>query len=248
MDQADFKELLIDEITLNEADKIQTKYRKYIQDEEKNINIIKSTADISILAGVDVSYYLKDNGEYGISCAVLWDLKDNKIITTSFAQGKVNFPYKAGFLGFRESKLISLAINNAPLKPELILCDGHGINHPKKFGEAVQIGLALNIPSFGIAKNPFFGFSNWKSIKRKKGHRLPIWTFNPKESVASNEIIGYSICLAKGKKPVFISVGYGITLDTATNIAMKTTLKNRQPEPLRLADTFSRAKIKELDR
>jgi len=237
-------ELLIDDISFEEAERIQIKYSKFIQDKKTNNKIIQSLGQISILAGVDVSYYLKNNSEYGVSCAVLWDLKDNKIIETSFAQGKINFPYKAGFLGFRESKLISLAIKNASLKPELIVCDGHGFNHPRRFGEAVQIGLALNIPSFGIAKNPFFGYSDWKSVIRKKGQKVPIWAFNPNESIVDNEIIGYSICLAEGRRPSFISIGYDITLDTAITIALKTSLKNRQPEPLRLADKFSRAKIK----
>jgi len=245
MDEIDYKELLKDNISLDEAEKCQIKYRNFLRKEEGKSKKIESSREISILAGVDVSYYLKNNLEYGVACAVFWNLRENKIIETSTAHANVNFPYKAGYLGFRESKLISLAIKSASLKPELIICDGHGINHPRRFGEAVQIGLALQIPSIGIAKNPYFGYSEWKSIKKKKGLKEPIWEFKPNKAREMNELLGYSICLVDGKSPVFISIGYRITLETALNIALRTSIKNRQTEPLFLADKFSRAKIKE---
>lgn len=245
MDGIDYTELLQDNISLDEAEKLQIKYRKFLKEEERKSKVIESPREISILAGVDVSYYLKDDLEYGVSCAVFWNLEENKIIETSIAHAKVNFPYKAGYLGFRESRLISLAIKNAHLKPELIICDGHGINHPRRFGEAVQIGLVLQIPSIGIAKNPFFGYSDWKSIKKEKGLKEPIWKFKPNRRVENNEILGYSICLVNRTKPVFISIGYRITLETALNIALRISIKNRQTEPLFLADKFSRVKVKE---
>ncbi|MFX0175827.1 MAG: endonuclease V, partial [Candidatus Hodarchaeota archaeon] len=147
-----------DNITFEKAEEIQIKYRNLLKRKERKSKY-KSLKNISLLAGVDISYYSKNNIEWGIACVVLWDLKKNIMVNTSYAHDEVKFPYKPGFLGFRESKLISIAIKNASKSPELIICDGHGINHPKRFGEATQLGLALNIPSFGVAKNPFFGYS-----------------------------------------------------------------------------------------
>jgi deoxyribonuclease V len=246
MEKINSVELLDDNITFKQARKIQIKYRNILKKREKNLQYIKSIKTISIIAGVDISYFSRSKKDWGVSCAVLWDLKKNKMIDTTFAQSEINFPYKPGFLGFRECKLLSIAIKKSLLKPELIFCDGHGINHPRKFGEAVQLGVALDIPSIGVAKNPFFGYSSYKTLTRRKGEKTPIWIWKPSNNLVNNENLGYSICLSEGKKPVFISVGYKVTLECALGIALKTSLKYRQPTPLFLADKFSRAQVKEI--
>jgi deoxyribonuclease V len=162
----------------------------------------------------------------------------------SFAKEIITFPYKPGFLGFRECNLMVKAIERLTESPDIIMCDGHGIIHPKRFGEAVQLGLILNIPTFGVAKNPFIGFSEWKSLKRKKENKTPIWANNPKNSMrVNNDILGYAVCLNDGMKPVFVSVGYKINLDIAVEIVLKTTKNHKQPEPLFLADYLSRNEI-----
>ncbi|MFX0178126.1 MAG: endonuclease V [Candidatus Hodarchaeota archaeon] len=73
-----------------------------------------------------------------------------------------------------------------------------------------------------------------------------MWVYNPNTSSGNNEKLGYSICLSDGKKPVFISVGYNINIESALYIALKTSFNNRQPEPVYMADKFSRIKIEEL--
>jgi deoxyinosine 3'endonuclease (endonuclease V) len=104
--------------------------------------------------------------------------------------------------------------------------------------------MALKIPSFGVAKNPFFGASNWKELRRKKGKMTPIWSDEKDQNTKeTREVIGQSICLANDRKPVFISRGFAISLDIALKISLKTTFKHRQPEPLFLADQISREEL-----
>ena len=165
-------ELLQDNYSIKEAEALQIKWLKEAEKEELNLIKIET---IKTIAGVDISFPKSDDPKWGMACAVLWDYQNNKMIAHEFIKGNLNFPYTPGFLGFRESKLIAQAILNLPKKPDVIMCDGHGRIHPRRFGEAVHLGLALDIPSFGIAKNPFFGYSDWSTIPRRRGEKTPVW-------------------------------------------------------------------------
>jgi len=235
-------ELLNPNLSIEEAKQLQEKYRSKMHILQSDY-IISSFKDINNIAGVDISYFKLNNEEFGVSCVVLWNLIKQKVEDFKFYKDKINFPYQAGFLGFRECKLISLAINELPRLPDLIMCDGHGIIHPRRFGEAVQLGLALNIPSIGVAKNPYVGYFEWSSLKRKKGNKVKITTSELKNS--KPEVLGYAICLKDDVKPVFISVGYRTTLKLAIEVGLVSTLNHRQPEPLYLAHFLSKEKVKE---
>ena len=238
-------ELLRTDISLEEAVKIQKKYSRILKESDKRITKITSIEQIKWIAGVDTSYFRDRNKEWAVSCAVLWDMTNFKMENYCFAEDIIKFPYKPGFLGFRECNLFAQAIGKLTEAPDIIMCDGHGIIHPKRFGEAVQLGLALDVPTIGVAKNPFIGYSEWKTLKRKKGNKVPIWAYNPQKSTTvPQELIGNAVCLNDGMKPIFISVGYKISLDLAMKIALKTTKNHRQPEPLYLANYLSRQKIR----
>ncbi|MBY9015188.1 MAG: endonuclease V [Candidatus Lokiarchaeota archaeon] len=237
-------ELLQTDLTLNEAGRLQEKYSQKLKHQEHKTLDTSDIKEINWVVGVDVSYYKERHEEWGEACAVLWNFHLNKMDYNCFAKGIITFPYKPGFLGFRECNLLVKAIEKLPETPDIIMCDAHGIIHPRRFGEAVQLGLILNIPTFGVAKNPFIGFSEWKTLVRKKGNKKPIWADDPQNSMIVNqELLGYAVCLKDIMKPMFISVGYKITLDVALEIALKTTKDHKQPEPLYLADYLLRKKI-----
>jgi len=237
-------ELLQTGLSLDEAESIQEKYSQKLKNQEHKILKISDTKEIKWVVGVDVSYYNESHEEWGVACAVLWNLHFNKLDTHSIAKGIITFPYKPGFLGFRECNLLVKAIEKLPETPNIIMCDGHGIIHPKRFGEAVQLGLILDIPTFGVAKNPFIGFSEWNILERKKSNIKSIWAVDPQNSMVVNqELLGYAVCLNDDMKPMFVSVGYKTTLDVAVEIALRTTKDHKQPEPLFLADYLSRKKI-----
>ena len=233
-------ELLNDDLSFEEAEKLQDKYQILLQSENPEDIDYTTMTEIKTVLGVDISYFRDDIGEKGVACAVLWDIESNELIEHSLVEGVIKFPYKPGFLGFRECNLTAKAILELEQIPDLIMCDGHGIIHPKRFGEAVQLGVALDIPTIGVAKNPFLGYSNWEEMKRVGGTKDLILA-----EQALVEVIGSAVCLNDGMKPVFISEGYRINLNAAIDIALKTTLSHRQPEPLYLADHYSRENIKE---
>ncbi|MFX0010687.1 MAG: endonuclease V [Candidatus Hermodarchaeota archaeon] len=238
------RKLLQDKISFEEAKQLQIKYSAHsskINAKSKN-NLSKE--QIHILAAVDVAYFTKDEKEWGFACAVFWDRVQNRILETNFALQQIIFPYKAGFLGFREARVISSALKTAKSTPDLLMCDGHGLIHPRSFGEAVHLGLALNLPSFGIAKNPYIGYYDPQAFEKIKGNKRPIWENNSSENDSTNKKLGYYICLADGRKPVFISIGYKINLETAVQIAMELNTNHRQPEPLYIADKLTKEKVR----
>lgn len=240
-----YHELLRDDLTFEQAEILQEKYRMIMKEQiEQGLDAI-DLSEIKWIAGADISYLEINAKEWGVACAVLWNFEKNQMEEYKISKGLIRFPYKAGFLGFRECKLMTEAINLLNISPDVILCDGHGIIHPKRFGEAVQLGFVLDIPSCGIAKNSFVGYSEWKQLSRKRGNKLPVWTRNPKSDASTSlELLGYAICLADDTKPVFISTGYKTSLYEMLNLCLKTNFGHRQPEPLYLADRFSRYEIK----
>jgi deoxyribonuclease V len=238
------QELLRDDYSFEQAESIQIKYHNLISQLPEN-NYNRNIKLIKNIVGVDVSYYNEGNYDYGVACAVVWNLKQAKKVDHFIAKARIKFPYKPGFLGFRECKILAKVISKLPNRPDLIMCDGHGRIHPKRFGEASQLGFALSISSIGIAKNPFIGHSDWQKIERFKGNKSPVLEKNSKitKNSQSNELLGYAICLNNGSKPVFISQGYKITLDLALKVCLISSKEHRQPEPLFLADFLSRREI-----
>ena len=221
-----------------EAENIQKKYNQLIESSNLNSKDIPLWDSINYITALDISFFKKENVEYGVACAVLWDFKSNKKVQHVFMHDIMDFPYTPGLLGFREVPLMVKAMQKIKIKPDIIICDGHGIIHPRRFGEATHIGYALNIPSIGIAKKPFIGKSDWKSLKRTKGEKTPI--------LDGKVLLGYATCLSDNRKPVFISIGYRIDITLALKIALYLSKEHRQPEPLYLADRISRDYIKSL--
>ena len=238
------EELLRNNYSFEQAELIQIKYQNKIKNLKKDD--VQSIKSIKTIAGVDISYIQEGDKEIGVACAVLWNFKKKKMEEHYFAHDFITFPYKPGFLGFRECKLLFNVISKLPNNPDLIMCDGHGKIHPRRFGEAVHLGFLVDIPTIGIAKNPYIGFYNKNEIKKLKGYKIPVWAKNHEkfENNAPDEILGYAICLNDGSKSVFISVGYKTTLDIALKISLITAIGHRQPEPLYLADLLSREKAK----
>lgn len=245
------EELLNDELSPEEAIALQMKYQSEIKQRKKEEIQIEDVEQIQYLAGVDISFYSRNEEQMGMACAVLWNLEEKKSMKEAYAQGSLKFPYVPGLLGFRESKLISQALLNLPKKYEVVICDGHGLIHPRQFGEAVHLGIALNIPTIGVAKKPFIGYSDWKALSRKKGNKTPVWSQPPNSKTRSKtdseqEILGYAVCLRNDSKPVFISEGYKMNIDFAIQLVLKCSGEHRIPEPTYLADRFSRQKITSL--
>ncbi|MBY8985502.1 MAG: endonuclease V [Candidatus Lokiarchaeota archaeon] len=238
-------DLLRKNYTFEQAELIQNKYQHLIKNSrvnEKKVDI----KSVKTVTGVDISYYRENDIEYGIACAVGWNMERESLEEFYFKKDIIRFPYKPGFLGFRECRLLAKVLSKLQKKPDLILCDGHGKIHPRRFGEAVHLGFALNLPTIGVAKNFFIGYSKWNENIRIKGSKTPIWAneTGSKFEKLSNELIGYAVYLKNRTKPVFISEGYKINIESAVTICLTITKDHRQPEPLYLADYLSRKEVK----
>ena len=227
--------LLLTNYSEKEAIDLQLKWNEQYQKKKVQLEQLEYE-NIKLVAGVDISFPEIKNPTWGIACATLWDFNEKKIISSTTFNGDLPFSYIPGLLGFREARLITQALINLPNVPDLILCDGHGLIHPREFGEAIHLGIALEIPSIGVAKTMFIGECDWKNIERKKGNKSPI--------VIDGKIKGYAICLLDDNRPVFVSPGYLTNMDLALKISMDTVLNNKQPEPLFQADQISRRMIK----
>lgn len=148
-------------------------------------------------------------------------------------KGKPLFPYVPGLLSFREGELLLACFKKLKQSPDVIIFDGQGIAHPRRFGIGAHIGVWLNIPSIGCAKSPLYG--EYDRPGNEKGNLSYI-----KEKDGS--VIGACLRSRKGVKPIFVSVGHKLSLKCAIDIVLKCTERYRLPEPIRAAHNLASIK------
>ena len=178
---------------------------------------------LQLIAGVDVGFL--DNGAITRAAIAVLDYATLTLREHAVAQCPTTFPYVPGLLSFREIPAVLQAYRSLRSKPDLIICDGQGYAHPRRFGLACHLGVFLNVPSIGVAKTLFIG--THKPLARKRGSRS--------ELRDADEVIGVALRTRTGVKPVFVSVGHRISLDSAVAIALHCTPKFRLPETTRCA-------------
>lgn len=173
---------------------------------------------IKLVCGVDVSY--KDNKAF--CSAVVLDKNSFDEVESVNISIKNTAPYIPGLFMIREARSIFQTIKKLKTKPDLLFVDGHGRLHPRYFGLACYVGLTLDIPTIGVAKRLLCGVTQSNS-----------------KVVHNGKILGYEI--KTGKKSFYVSIGHKISLKKAIKIAKKMTKPSQwYPEPLRLADAYSK--------
>ena len=184
-------------------------------------------APVKTVAGIDLGFDLKND----LCRAVVVVLKfpELELIESSEAILPVQFPYVPGLLSFRETPIAVKALEKLNVAPDLILCDGQGIAHPRRFGIACHIGLITNIPSIGVAKSLLVG--KYESLGLVRGSISPL--------IHQNEEIGVALRTKDNVQPVYVSVGHKVSLETATNFVLQCAPKYRLPETTRLADKMA---------
>jgi deoxyribonuclease V len=179
---------------------------------------------IKLVAGVDVAY--EKNTNRIIAAVIVLDANSGKLLETQFAEGEANFAYQPGLFAFRELPILIQAIAKLSAKPDLFICDGQGIAHPRKFGLACHLGTLYETPTIGCAKNSFFG--NYLSPNWSRGSASDI--------VIDSKVVGAVLRTQDNIKPVFVSVGHRIALKTAQYWILRLAQKYRLPETTRQAD------------
>ena len=194
----------------------------------KRIILNDNLPEIQRIAAVDVAF--SDN--QAICAICVFDFPDLNILETVRAKKKISFPYIPGLLTFREGPAILAAFKKLETKPDLVLFDGQGICHPRRMGIATHLGIILNIPSIGCAKSHLHGV--YKMPGENKGDFSFIY---PAKKNINNkkEILGVALRTRSYVKPLFVSCGYRISLNSAIKLILKLSLKYRIPEPLRYA-------------
>ena len=179
--------------------------------------------DVQHIAGVDMS--VRRTSKTAIASVVLLNYPDLEIIDIQTASGNLDFPYIPGLLSFRELPLTMAACEKLSITPDLVIVDGQGIAHPRRFGLASHLGIMLDIPTIGCAKSRLCGSHN--EPQNEPG--------NYSELVDKNEIIGAVLRTKHGVKPVYVSIGHKISLNTAIHWVMCCCRGYRLPQPTRLA-------------
>jgi deoxyribonuclease V len=182
---------------------------------------------VKTVAGIDLGYDAKNDTSRAV--AVVLKFPELELIETAEALLPIQFPYVPGLLSFRETPVAIKALEKLNLTPDLILCDGQGIAHPRRFGIACHIGLITNIPSIGVAKSLLVG--KYETLGLTRGNIAPL--------IHRNEEIGLALRTKDKIQPVYVSVGHKISLETAASYVLQCAPKYRLPETTRLADKLA---------
>ncbi|MET7701982.1 endonuclease V [Streptomyces sp. NPDC005485] len=185
------------------------------------------------VTGVDVAY--DDERDVVVAAAVVLDAASLGVVAEATAVGQVSFPYVPGLLAFREIPTVLAALDALQCPPGLVVCDGYGLAHPRRFGLASHLGVLTGLPTIGVAKNPFT--FTYEEPGTPRGSASPL--------LAGDEEVGRALRTRPGIKPVFVSVGHRVSLDTACAHTLALTPAYRLPETTRRADSLCRRALKE---
>jgi deoxyribonuclease V len=183
---------------------------------QKTIKEDKLPPKIHTVAGVDVSYV----GDMGFGAVTVLDYDSLKPLESQVATCQVKIPYIPTLLSFREIPPAMAAIKKLRIQPDVLLVDAQGLAHPYRCGFASHLGLILGKPTIGAAKSRLIG-----TEMRRDGE-----TF----LVEKGEVIGAVVTTKQGSKPIYVSIGHMVSLETAVKI-VRHCAESRIPEPLQLA-------------
>lgn len=164
----------------------------------------------------------------GFAGVVVFELPSLEEVERVSVSGPLSFPYVPGLLSFREGPLLLEAFARLSCRPDLLLFDGQGLAHPRRLGLAAHLGLVLDAPSVGVAKSLLCG--THRQPGRRKGSRAALRD--------GNETVGAALRTRDGVKPVFVSTGHRVGLDTAVRLVLQCCDGYRIPKPTRIADRF----------
>ncbi|MFK3980993.1 deoxyribonuclease V [Micromonospora sp. NPDC050397] len=183
------------------------------------------------IAGLDVAY--AERGDRLAAAVTVLDAGTLAVVETAVAVGRAAFPYVPGLFAFRELPALMEALGQLTTAPELLVCDGHGLAHPRRFGLACHLGVLTGLPAIGVGKTPLLG--TWEAPAATRGSWSPLRD--------GTETVGRVLRTRDGVKPVFVSVGHRMDLDNACAQVLALTPRYRLPESTRQADRLCRGAL-----
>lgn len=176
------------------------------------------------VAGLDAAF--SADGRWCLGAVVLWDLEGQGVVEQHIAARRLAFPYVPGLLSFREAPALLAALRKLGRRPDVLMCDGQGIAHPRRLGIAAHLGVICDLPSVGCAKSRLVGEHAPPGLAR--GCRV--------ELRDRGELIGAVLRTQDSVRPVYVSVGHRCDLPGAVALVLRCATRYRLPEPTRLAD------------
>lgn len=180
------------------------------------------------VAGLDVAY--GQDGDRLAAAVVVLDATTLEVVDQAVTLGRAAFDYVPGLFAFRELPALLAALDRLTVRPELLVCDGHGVAHPRRFGLACHLGVLTGLPAFGVGKTPLVG--QWEEPAAARGSWSPLRD--------GGEVVGRVLRTRAGVKPVFVSVGHRMDLENATGRVLALTPRYRLPDTTRSADQLCR--------
>lgn len=210
--------------TVREARAVQERLRDRVVAEDR-------LGPPRLVGAVDASH----RRDTGITRAVaaLLSFPALELRTWAATSRPTDFPYVPGYLSFREAPAILAALRRLRAAPDLLLVDGQGLAHPRRFGIACHIGVLADLPTIGVAKSRLIG--TYDEPGGERGAWSPL--------VDRGEVIGAALRTRSGTRPVFVSTGHRVCLETAIALVLRCAPRYRLPEPIRQADRLSRAVV-----
>ncbi|ROO83499.1 endonuclease V [Actinocorallia herbida] len=189
----------------------------------------------STVAGLDVAYAGDGEGDGLVAAAVVvLDAVTFEVVDQAVSVERPSFPYVPGLFAFREVPALLSALRALRTEPDVLVCDGHGLAHPRRFGLACHLGLLTGRPSFGVAKTPLLPAS---VPGAERGASTPL--------LLDGEEVGRTLRTRPGIRPVHVSPGHLVDLDSCVALTLALTPEYRLPETTRKADALSRVTLKE---
>jgi deoxyribonuclease V len=185
---------------------------------------------VSFIAGVDAAF--SDSGTMIHAAIVIMTYPALEIVEMHCHQEALTMPYIPGLLSFREMPSLLSVFKKVKQKPDLIMVDGMGIAHPRGIGIASHLGLCLHIPTIGVAKKKLVGIYNEDALNKEFGSTVPL-LYRKKQ-------VGMVVRTKKNVKPLFISPGHLISIETSVMYTLACAKGYRLVEPTRLADRLSK--------
>lgn len=204
------------DVTTRQAVRIQENLRCFV-------SLDDDFGTIRVVAGVDVGFSSAEGLVTGGVVALTFP--ELKLIETASATEPVRFPYVPGLLSFREMPVILAAFEILSIEPDLMIMDGQGLAHPRRFGIACHLGVALDCPCIGCGKSRLIG--KYEEPGPMIGDSSPL--------MIESERIGSVLRTKDNVKPLFISPGHRISFESAEKLILELTRGYKLPEPIRLA-------------
>jgi deoxyribonuclease V len=206
--------------TIEEAVAVQQELRSQVR-------AVDDFGALRTVAGLDAGF--EEEGTVARAAIVVLSFPELKPVDYALARGPARFPYVPGFLSFREAPVLIEALGLLKAAPDLLILDGQGIAHPRRLGIASHIGVLTGLPTIGCAKSLLTG--RHEELPDERGARVPL--------VHRKEQIGWALRTRAGVKPVFVSPGHRVGMESAAELVMACVTKYRLPETTRYAHNLA---------